>query len=197
MNWLIFIFTFVTISILPGINMTFAMYLGVVLGYKKSLITMFAMIISLGFICLVCVIAISSVIMHFSNFFMILKIVGGFYLIFLSFKMFKNSFKKKEHKMQNFSKQSLFSQGFLINLSNPKAWILMMSFLPKFINQNNPLHFNSFLLILVIMSIEFCSLSLYNFCGVIVSKFIHNNAFIIEKISAFIIFILAIWIIFE
>lgn len=177
--------------------MTFAMYLGVTMGFKKSLITMFAMIISLGFICLICVLTISSLILHSPIFFTILKIFGGFYLIFLSLKMFKNSFRKKEIKQQNFSKQSLFSQGFLINLSNPKAWILMMSFLPKFINQNDPFNFQSFLLIFIIMFIEFCSLSLYNLCGVVVSKFIHQNSQIIEKFSAIVILILALWIIFE
>ena len=50
MNYLLFIVTFFPISLMPGINMTYAMSIGMRLGYLRALPMMSGQLASLAFV---------------------------------------------------------------------------------------------------------------------------------------------------
>ncbi|ATP11677.1 amino acid transporter [Bartonella henselae] len=73
--------------------------------------------------------------------FFVLKIVGAFYLLWLAiqtlYKPSTLSFKKTSPKNQSL-KRNYFT-AIVINLLNPKVLLFNMTFLPQFINANDPM----------------------------------------------------------
>ncbi|QNH08985.1 hypothetical protein GZ983_004990 [Campylobacter fetus] len=74
MDWLLFITTFWVISLLPGLNMTLALSLGMSVGYKKTLFMMAGATISLGIVAFVCVVSVGAVLAKFPIFFKFLPL---------------------------------------------------------------------------------------------------------------------------
>jgi threonine/homoserine/homoserine lactone efflux protein len=77
------------------------------------------------------------------------KLVGGGYLIFLGIKMF---FERGEqmHLQSGFRRTStvtIFRQGVLTNLLNPKVALFFLAFLPQFIDPASPAKVPAFLLL--------------------------------------------------
>lgn len=60
MDWLLFITTFWAISLLPGLNMTLALSLGMSVGYTKTLFMMAGATISLGIVAFVCAVSVGG-----------------------------------------------------------------------------------------------------------------------------------------
>ena len=68
--------------------------------------------------------------------FTIVKWLGAAYLIYLGVKMFrdKSQFGNIEHISGGSNKRTLFVQGMLTNVMNPKVALFFLSFIPQFIN---------------------------------------------------------------
>lgn len=198
MDWFLFITTFVFVSILPGITMCIAMSLGLSLGFSKTLYLMFGQTLALGFVCAICGVGVGAIILKFPELFIALKLIGGVYLLFVSYQIFRHKPHIKIYKTKtNISPKILFFQGVLCSIANPKAWIFMASLFPKFIDVANPFGGRFFLLIGIILIIEFLSLCLYAGGGAAFKKFLSHRLELIEKISAVLIATIAVWMIFE
>ncbi|HEF9589799.1 TPA: LysE family transporter [Campylobacter coli] len=98
--------------------------------------------------------------------------------------------KKKSSIRKKFS---LIIQGFIASSSNPKAWIFMFSILPSFLK----FQVNVNILLLIILLIEFCSLSLYALGGSIFKIFMNKHLDKINKISALFIFVMALSVLYK
>jgi threonine/homoserine/homoserine lactone efflux protein len=69
------------------------------------------------------------------DFFMIVRIIGGIYFLYLGYSMISS--KVNKFQLNNdirYSKQKTFLQGFFISLSNPKVIIFYLGFLPAFMD---------------------------------------------------------------
>ncbi len=83
-----------------------------------------------------------------------INIFGGFYLIFIGFTSLKNKAIAAQddlHKNTSYSKKHYFqflASGFLITLSNPKAILFYLSFLPAFVDINNLRHVDVIIIML-------------------------------------------------
>ncbi len=73
---------------------------------------------------------------HWGGFFLVVRIVGAFYLIFLGWKMWTAPIAIKKEQILENTQSSLFSfmQGFLISASNPKVILFYIAFLPNFMD---------------------------------------------------------------
>ena len=197
MDYFLFIATYALISILPGINMMFAMSIGLSFGLKKALITIFGLLISLGILSFICGVGIGVLIVKFPVFMLLIKILGGAYLLYMSYKIYKNSSNLTLQSIPNLSKKELFMQGFVCTMSNPKAWIFIGALLPKFLDNQSILSTRLFILIAIMLIIEFCSLMIYATGGAAFRKFMSDKISIISKFSAILIALVAILLIFE
>ena len=83
MDFLLFFATLAPISLMPGINMTYAMSIGMSFGYKHSLIMMTGQLLSLAFVAFCCMLGVGAVLHHFEYAFKALNIIAGLYMLYL------------------------------------------------------------------------------------------------------------------
>lgn len=97
--------------------------------------------------------------------FMMLKIIGAFYLIYLGFITIKVSIKKMTGSQNSLESSgspkfnTLFKKSFLLGASNPKDIIFFMAFLPQFISSEKPLADQIFIIVMTWILVDlFCKL---------------------------------------
>ena len=72
--------------------------------------------------------------------FLLIKTLGGLYLIYLGFSAFHSQSKPKEIETLRSEKLSkIFSQGVITNILNPKVALFFIAFLPQFIGVDSPM----------------------------------------------------------
>lgn len=197
MDWLLFVSNFVMVSFLPGINMTLALNYGILIGYKKTLFMISGAVIALGLVAILSATSIGVIIIKKPFVFEIVKICGGIYILYLAIKIFTSTSNIKDSKITHIlTHKELFMQGFITCITNPKAWIFLAALLPPFLDKSNPFNAKMFLLIAIILTIEFVSFSVYTLGGSFLKKFITKYIFLAQKISAILLIIVALWMIF-
>ncbi|MBZ7937140.1 LysE family translocator [Campylobacter sp. RM10532] len=192
MDYLLFIFTFASVSLLPGLCMNLAFSLSLSLGYKNVLWMMFGELFGLAIIVICCAFGSNFIFQH-PNLFKIFKIFGALYLFWIAFNLIKSHAKIYEIKITKKAKISLVFQGFITSITNPKTWIFILSILPSFLR----FHTSVLFLTSIILLIEFCSLNLYALGGSFFKIFMNKHLSKLNKISALCIIILAIGIMLD
>ena len=189
MNYLLFIVTFFPISLMPGINMTYAMSIGMSLGYVRALPMMAGQLTSLAFVGICCMLGVGAVLAHYGFAFKVLNIIVGLYLLYLGAMLFFSKGQLSITKVSQLpSKKQMFLNGAVVCISNPKAWIFLSALLPTFLDANDPFSLPRILSITVtLVFIEFCSLSIYALGGAILKKFLQTHLRLLEIFTAVII----------
>ena len=122
MNFLLFFITLAPISMMPGINMTYAMSVGMSFGYKHSFFVMAGQLLAIAFVSFSCMLGVGAVLHHFDYAFKALNIIAGLYMLYLGVMLF---FGKGELSITNVSnlpsKKQMFINGLIVSVSNPKA----------------------------------------------------------------------------
>ncbi len=135
-NFLLFAFASLMLNITPGADMLYVATRSTSQGVKAGIVS--ALGIAAG--CLVhlvaAVVGLSAIIAGSAVAFSTIKIAGAVYLFYLGYKSFfsrKNIFEIKE-ETANVSLASVFWQGALTNVFNPKVALFFLAFLPQFIH---------------------------------------------------------------
>ncbi len=102
--------------------------------------------------------------------FLIVKVIGALYLIFLGINQFRtikiSGISPKQAKINPQRRSfSFFREGFLLALTNPKAILFFMALFPQFITLDQPLMSQFFILTAIFMGLSFFSLFSYGFIG--------------------------------
>lgn len=75
---------------------------------------------------------------HWGGFFTVIRILGGLYLIYLGWKMWRDRAQFAEQNLSSAKELKSFTQGFiqgfLISASNPKVILFYIAFLPTFMD---------------------------------------------------------------
>lgn len=126
---------------------------------------------------------VSLIIRENETLFLILKIFGALYLLYLAYKVYKeppadllsNSTVKKKSKWQ------LFKQGFIMNVINPKVSIFFLALFPGFLFSEtiNPI-LQFYVLGFIFIGVSFIIFSLIALSSGFISNYLHKN----NKISA-------------
>ncbi|MDP2566264.1 LysE family translocator [Pseudoalteromonas marina] len=159
----VFIPTFFFVSITPGMCMTLAMTLGMSIGVRRTLWMMIGELLGVASVAVAAVLGVASVMLNYPDAFAILKWVGGAYLIYIGINMWraKGKMSVNTHSPSDVSRQSLFTQGFITAVANPKGWAFMISLLPPFIDVDQTVAPQLLILLSVIMITEFVSMLAY------------------------------------
>lgn len=142
-NYFIYILLCVLLIILPGPDTAIVNKNTLVRSKKDGYLTMFGTLTALMIHTSFAVVGLSAIIVKSAKLFMILKLIGAVYLIYLGFKTLIAMTRRKtpvalEGKSKN--DHSSYLQGFLTNLLNPKVAVFFLTFLPQFVSeQGNPL----------------------------------------------------------
>jgi len=159
----IFIPTFFLVSITPGMCMTLAMTLGMSIGVRRTMWMMIGELIGVAIVAIAAVLGVASIMLNYPDIFEVLKWVGGAYLAYIGVNMWRSKGKMSigENKQNDVSRYSLFTQGLVTAIANPKGWAFMISLLPPFISVDRDVAPQLIVLLSVIMLTEFTSMMAY------------------------------------
>ena len=199
MNFLLFFITLVPISMMPGINMTYAMSVGMSFGYKHSFFVMAGQLLALAFVSFSCMLGVGAVLHHFEYAFKALNIIAGLYMLYLGVMLF---FGKGELSITNVSnlpsKKQMFINGLIVSVSNPKAWIFFSALLPTFLDKDDPFSLTRMCVITVtLLFIEFLALNIYALGGAMLKKFLQTHLRLLEICTAIIVCTIGVLLLFR
>ena len=199
MNFLLFFVTIFPISMMPGINMTYAMSVGMSLGYKHSFFVMVGQLFAIAFVSFSCMLGVGAVLHHFEYAFKALNIIAGLYMLYLGVMLF---FGKGELSITNVSnlpsKKQMFINGLIVSVSNPKAWIFFSALLPTFLDKEAPFSLTRMCVITVtLVFIEFLALNIYALGGAMLKKFLQTHLRLLEICTAIIVCTIGVLLLFR
>ncbi|WP_462112742.1 LysE family translocator [Campylobacter concisus] len=199
MNFLLFFITLAPISLMPGINMTYAMSVGMSFGYKHSFFVMAGQLLAIVFVSFSCMLGVGAVLHHFEYAFKALNIIAGLYMLYLGAMLF---FGKGELSITNVSnlpsKKQMFINGLIVSVSNPKAWIFFSALLPTFLDKDDPFSLTRMCVITVtLVFIEFLALNIYALGGAMLKKFLQTHLRLLEICTAIIVCTIGVLLLFR
>ena len=159
----VFIPTFFFVSITPGMCMTLAMTLGMSIGIRRTMWMMMGELIGVAIVAVAAVLGVANIMLNYPDVFEILKWIGGTYLAYIGVNMWRAKGKMAVNgdEQHDVSRQSLFYQGLVTAIANPKGWAFMVSLLPPFINVEREVAPQLLTLLGIIMCTEFISMIAY------------------------------------
>ncbi|OUS69899.1 threonine transporter RhtB [Pseudoalteromonas sp. A601] len=158
-----FIPTFFFVSITPGMCMTLAMTLGMSIGVRRTMWMMLGELLGVALVAIAAVLGVASIMLNYPQAFSIVKWAGGAYLVFIGISMWRDEAKLNldNHQKSKISRKTLFSQGLVTAMANPKGWAFMISLLPPFINIDYAIAPQLSILVAIILVSEFVCMMAY------------------------------------
>ena len=141
-----FITASVVLSLVPGPDNLFVMSNSALRGWKIGLYTTLGLCTGLIGHTILVAIGVSVVFQTSAIAFNGLKIIGAFYLVYLAWLSIQNKELNLGKTSQDSSNKSYYLTGVVMNLTNPKVAIFFLVFLPQFVNSNNNVSSQIFLL---------------------------------------------------
>lgn len=196
---LLFIPTCFVISISPGMCMTLAMTLGMSIGVKRTLYMMWGELIGVATVAVCAVLGVAALMLNYPEVFALFKWLGGAYLIFIGAQMWQSKGKLALDHTANQTQQSnltLFLQGLITAIANPKGWAFTASLLPPFINPSMSLAPQLGSLVTILLLSEFLCMVIYASGGQSLKKLLANNAnvMLVNKITGCLMIGVGIWL---
>jgi threonine/homoserine/homoserine lactone efflux protein len=203
LNWALlvaFVPTFLFVSFTPGMCMTLSMTLGITIGVKRALWMMLGELVGVGLVAVCAVIGVATIMLGAPMIFTAFKWLGGLYLGWLGFQMWRSKGKmaipSEANVEQNVSAKALIVQGFVTAVANPKGWAFFMVLLPPFIDETLPMPLQLSILVMMILTIEFLALVSYASGGQTLSRLLakSSNVKILNRISGTLMIGVGFWL---
>lgn len=139
--WLTMLVATIVISVSPGAGAVVSMNYGLRYGLKRSYAAILGLQIGLLTQTFVVVIGLGSLITQSLTLFNIIKWIGVAYLIFLGVMKFieKPMLPQDAENIKAFSFKKALIQASLINMTNIKATVFLVAFIPQFLDPNKPI----------------------------------------------------------
>lgn len=200
----VFVPTFIFVSLTPGMCMTLSMTMGMSIGLRRTLWMMWGELIGVGLVAVLSVIGAAAIMLKYPALFTIFKMLGGAYLFYLGIQMWRSRGKMAmcesgENSSFDISRFALATQGFITAVANPKGWAFFIALLPPFILKDQPLFGQLSVLISIMLLIEFSSLLIYATGGSTLRKFLQksDNVKLINRIAGTLMLGVGIWLAFD
>jgi len=141
-TWIYFLLTVSVLTVTPGPNVLLCITTSITSNFRLSIysalggFTATSIIFTLSFLGLGAIIASSTFI------FLTIKYAGALYLIYLGYKAFtskQTNFDFESVDIKDTNKLHIFTKGFIVGASNPKAIIFFTALFPQFIDTNSSL----------------------------------------------------------
>ena len=139
-TWLLYLVTCCGIAIVPGPNALLVLTHGAIQGRRKTLFTISGGVLGFAVVLSFCALGLGALIQASATWFTALKVVGGLYLIWLGFGLWRSAPVSLEAAVTTSLRSwSLFRQGLVSAISNPKALLLFTAFIPPFLDPHRSL----------------------------------------------------------
>ncbi|MEN3160000.1 LysE family translocator [Alkalimonas sp. NCh-2] len=195
----VFIPTFLFVSVTPGMCMTLAMTLGMSQGVRRTCWMMWGEMLGVALVAILAVCGVAAIMLQFPAVFQWLKVVGACYLAYIGLQMWQAKGKLAlQHAglvPQLIPRRTLFSQGVITAVANPKGWAFHMALLPPFIDSQFAFWPQLLILVVIILVLEFMSMLLYASGGKALALFFGkaNRIQYLNRIGASLMFGVALW----
>lgn len=156
--WLAYFAACWVIAISPGSGAVLSMSHGLSYGLRQTSATILGLQAGLVFILLVAGGGLGALLLASETAFMIVKVVGALYLIYLGIQQWRapvHAGPEATVRVAPMSARRRFLIGLLTNATNPKGIIFMVAVLPQFIDPNRPLALQ-----LCILAVTMCAVDL-------------------------------------
>lgn len=155
-TWLLYLVTCCGIAIVPGPNALLVLTHGAIHGRRKTLFTISGGVLGFAVVLSFCALGLGALIQASATWFTALKVVGGLYLIWLGFGLWRSAPVSLEAAVTTSLRSwSLFRQGLVSAISNPKALLLFTAFIPPFLDPHRSLIAQTAAIALTYAGVEF------------------------------------------
>jgi len=137
---------------IPGPNNLLIVNDSISHGFNKSLMTLSGVVVGMGILFACSLVGITTLLMMFSWFFIVVKWLGIAYLIYLGITQIIASFRHEPPALQQRkNNKNFFMKGLLISVTNPKGLVFAGAFFPQFLNRELSLAPQFFTLCLIFL----------------------------------------------
>ena len=161
MDWHVWLAYFVAswvIAVSPGSGAVLAMSHGLAYGVRGASATVLGLQIGLAFILLVAGAGVGAVLVASAGAFMVVKLLGAAYLLWLGFKQWRAPVTLDDGGAQAGPPVMRLRQrvltGALTNATNPKGIVFMVAVLPQFIDPKRPLQLQLLILLVTTLAVD-------------------------------------------
>ena len=161
MDWHVWLAYFVAswvIAVSPGSGAVLAMSHGLAYGVRGASATVLGLQIGLAFILLVAGAGVGAVLVASAGAFMVVKLRGAAYLLWLGFKQWRAPVTLDDGGAQAGPPVMRLRQrvltGALTNATNPKGIVFMVAVLPQFIDPKRPLLLQLLILLVTTLAVD-------------------------------------------
>ncbi|MDW6004661.1 LysE family translocator [Vibrio mangrovi] len=152
----------------PGPAVFLAIYNGAINGSKVAMVSAFGNIIGILFLSTLSISGLSAILLASSTLFMLVKIVGASYLIYLGIRQLCFSRKtasllRSEEPASRRPLSSYFKEGLLVAATNPKPILFFSALFPQFLDLSLPVMPQFIVMTAIFMCFSFLSLSCYGY----------------------------------
>lgn len=154
--WLTMLVASIVISISPGAGAVVSMNYGLRYGLKRSYAAILGLQIGLLTQTFVVVIGLGSLITQSLTLFNVIKWIGVAYLIFLGVMKFveKPMLPQDAENIKAFSFKKALIQASLINMTNIKATVFLVAFIPQFLDPTKPIWTQFFIICATLVVVD-------------------------------------------
>ncbi len=156
-TWTLYALAAIGLSLTPGPNGLLALTHGALHGTKKTLATIVGGSLGFGLIIGLSMFGIGALLATWAGLLVIMKWLGGGYLVWLGIQLLRSEpiDISRSKNAGNGRFRTLFRQGFISAVSNPKGILFFVAFLPQFVNPRESLFTQFLLMAITFMVIEF------------------------------------------
>ena len=125
----------VLLTVSPGPDIIYVLVQGMANGKKYGITTALGLVTGIIVHTTLVAFGVSVIIKESETLFLIIKILGALYLFYLAYKVWKSD-PGIAYSVEGIPQRSLFSlfrQGFILNVLNPKVTIFFLAFFPGFL----------------------------------------------------------------
>ncbi|AKK00528.1 amino acid transporter LysE [Pseudomonas chlororaphis] len=154
--WLFYLLTCCGIALVPGPNALLVLTHGAIHGHRKTLFTITGGVLGFVIVIALCVLGLGALLQASLHWLTALKIIGGLYLIWLGLSLWRSeAMTLAVSDVSGSADWSLFRQGLLSAISNPKALLLFTAFITPFIDAQRNLILQATVMALTYAFVEF------------------------------------------
>ena len=194
---LLFIPTIASVSFTPGLCMTLAFTLGLSIGYRRTLWMMLGELSGVASVFTATFWSLGWLLSRDPIYFKIVSFVGGVYLLYLAFQLFRETPEAIESRdLKKTHPMALAILGYVTAVSNPKGWAFLMALLPGFVSMDASLVPQFMIMMGIMLTTEFIARTAYATGGQWLASRLSGSKGIVNanRVAASMLTLAALWV---
>ena len=139
--WLAFVGASIAISVSPGAGAVQSMATGLAHGLRRGAWSIAGLQVGLLLQLAIVAIGLGAAVAKSMTAFTVIKWAGVAYLVYLAVRQWRSTVEPARERVEDAegNRLTLLAQGFLVNITNPKALVFLLAVLPQFVEPAQPL----------------------------------------------------------